>query len=278
MLQQTQVDRVAPKYLEFIARFPDFTALARAPLKELLALWSGLGYNRRALALRESARIILASFGGSLPRTAPELRALPGIGRATAASIAAFAFNAPEVFIETNIRAVYLHIFFCDRSGVADDEILPVAEQALDRKNPRRWYNALMDYGAMLKKSANPGRKSAHYRIQSPFKGSRRQLRGMVIRALVERRESSAKGLAMAMGIEAAHARELHRGAHEQWLARSSRLRARDSWPSRTGCTGSNDPCGGIRKNVLSLMPCSGEMSTLKWVLNERTAVRRMRC
>ncbi len=223
MLQQTQVDRVAPKYLEFIARFPDFMALARAPLKELLAVWRGMGYNRRALALRESARIILARFDGSLPRTAPELRTLPGIGRATAASVAAFAFNAPEVFIETNIRAVYLYFFFRDRTGVADDEILPVAEQALDRKNPRRWYNALMDYGAMLKKSANPGRKSAHYRIQSPFKGSRRQLRGMVIRELVERHDSSAEGLAMAMGIEAARARELLESlAREGFVAESN--------------------------------------------------------
>ncbi len=223
MLQQTQVDRVTPKYLEFTARFPDLAALAGAPLKAVLAAWSGLGYNRRALSLRESARIVLERHGGVLPSTIQELRALPGIGRATAASIAAFAFNAPEVFIETNIRAVYLHFFFQDRNGVRDEEILPIATRALDRRNPRRWYNALMDYGAMLKKSGNPGRKSAHYRAQSPFSGSRRQLRGMVIKTLLAGRDSSAEDLARYLGVEELRVREVLESLAREGLVAESK-------------------------------------------------------
>lgn len=223
MLQQTQVDRVAPKYLEFIARFPDFAALAGAPLKAVLSAWSGLGYNRRALSLRESARIVLERHGGVLPRTIRELRALPGIGSATAASIAVFAFNTPEVFIETNIRAVYLHFFFQDRNRVRDEEILPIVARALDRRNPRRWYNALMDYGAMLKRSGNPGRKSAHYRVQSPFSGSRRQLRGMVLKRLIAGRGSSPKDLARSLGIEELRAREVLESLAREGLVAESR-------------------------------------------------------
>jgi len=185
MLQQTQTNRVVEKYAEFIAAFPDISALARAPLRSILSVWQGLGYNRRALCLKELAETVVARHEGRIPGTVEELKKLPGLGPATAASVAAFAFNRPVVFLETNIRTVFIHHFFPGKGKVSDTEILPLAEAVLDRENPRRWYNALMDYGAMLKKTgANPGRRSAHYTRQAPFQGSDRQIRGRIVRLL----------------------------------------------------------------------------------------------
>jgi A/G-specific adenine glycosylase len=187
MLQQTQVDRVNKKYPEFINAFPTYASLADAPLHQVLAVWQGMGYNRRAIALQACARKVMDEYNGILPADAEVLKTLPGIGHATAGSIAAFAFNKPVVFIETNIRRVFIHFFFNDRSLVRDREILPFAEQALYRKNPRVWYWALMDYGSALKNAIpNPNRKSAHYTKQGTFKGSDRQIRGIVIKSLLK--------------------------------------------------------------------------------------------
>ena len=186
MLQQTQVSRVQEKYGAFLKKFPEFRALSRAPLSQVLRAWQGLGYNRRALQLRGAAEEIVRSHGGALPREREKLEALPGIGPATARSIRAFAFNEPEVFIETNIRSVYLHFFFPKSKNVPDKKLLPFIEKTLDRKNPREWYYALMDYGAMLKKSVvNPSRRSAAHVRQKKFKGSIREARGAVIRLLL---------------------------------------------------------------------------------------------
>jgi A/G-specific adenine glycosylase len=194
MLQQTQVDRVVRKYEEFIRIFPDFASLHKAPLAEVYRAWQGLGYNRRALALKKIAEAVVEKHGGRLPDSLEELLKLPGIGKATASSIRAFAFNAPEVFIETNIRAVYIHCFFNGRRDVDDKEIAALVERTLDKKRPRVWYNALMDYGAMLKrKFPNPSRGSAHYTTQSPFEGSVRQARGAVLRVLLKSPASSEK-------------------------------------------------------------------------------------
>ena len=196
MLQQTQVDRVRGKYQQFIKSFPDVSALARAPLKKVLKVWQGLGYNRRALALKKIAHIVTKQYNEKIPRTVAELIELPGIGPATASEILAFAFNRPTVFIETNIRSVFIHFFFPDREDVSDGEILPLVEKTLDRSHPRKWYYALMDYGVMLKKhNINPSRKSAHYNKQSPFNGSNRQIRGKILRFLTEHNYSSAREL-----------------------------------------------------------------------------------
>jgi A/G-specific adenine glycosylase len=186
MLQQTQVDRVIEKYKQFLAAFPTITDLAMAPLPQLLALWSGLGYNRRALALKALAQKVVEEHKGRLPSERDQLLALPGIGNYTAGAVMAFAFNKPVVFMDTNIRRVYIHEFFQDREGIRDEELIPLVERTLDTADPRTWYNSLMDYGTMLKQQhANPNRRSAHYTRQSPFENSNRQVRGRILKVLV---------------------------------------------------------------------------------------------
>ena len=187
MLQQTQVQRVMEKYEQFTRIFPDFPSLAKAPLRKILREWQGMGYNRRAIALKQIAQKVVKEFHGNLPTSVETLMTFPGVGRATASAISAFAFKQPAVFIETNIRRVFIHCFFHDRINVMDAEILTLVERTLDSSNPREWYYALMDYGVMLKmKYENPNRRSAHYQKQSPFQGSNRQIRGMVLKLLVQ--------------------------------------------------------------------------------------------
>jgi len=186
MLQQTQVERVSGKYREFIKAFPSFRSLAKSSLRTILIVWQGMGYNRRAVALKKIAETVTSDFRGRLPSSEDELMKLPGVGRYTASAILAFAFNKPTVFIETNIRRVFIHFFFQGRDLVRDSEILPLVEKTLDRSNPREWYYALMDFGVMLKRrNENPNKRSAHYRKQSPFQGSNRQVRGMILRLLL---------------------------------------------------------------------------------------------
>jgi len=187
MLQQTQVERVAVKYPEFIEQFPNFESLARAPKSEVLRVWQGMGYNRRAIALQKAAERVVEENGGRLPADVEALAALPGIGKATASAIVAYAFNMPVVYIETNIRRIFIHFFFQGREGVRDDAILPLVEQALYRENPGEWYSALMDYGTILKKrTANPNRRSASYTRQSRFEGSDRQVRGRILALVLD--------------------------------------------------------------------------------------------
>jgi A/G-specific adenine glycosylase len=197
MLQQTQTGRVFEKYERFLSEFPDFYSLARARLQNVLSIWQGLGYNRRAIALSSIACQVVSEFDGTLPSSEEMLVKFPGIGKATASAIAAFAFNKPSIFIETNIRRVFIHFFFHDRKTVTDAEILPLISKTLDRSDPRRWYYALMDYGAMLKKNVlNPNRKSAHYKIQSRFEGSHRQLRGMVLKEIIAAQRGTVSSIA----------------------------------------------------------------------------------
>ena len=217
MLQQTQVERVAIKFPLFIAAFPDFAALAAAPLHEILAVWQGMGYNRRALFLKKIAERVVQDYNGVLPRDVETLATLSGIGTATASSIAAFAFNAPVVFIETNIHRVYIHIFFSTRETVADKEILPLVERTLYRENPRVWYWALMDLGALLKKSVtNPNRRSAHYTRQAPFEGSDRRIRGQIIRTLIATPSISGNELPGHIGEDAGRVKRIVAALEEE--------------------------------------------------------------
>ncbi|MDR3686705.1 MAG: adenine glycosylase [Coriobacteriia bacterium] len=199
MLQQTQVSRVEKRFEEWLAEFPTIDALAQAPLEPVLRAWQGLGYNRRAVALKRAAEQTAERFGGTLPADDAELRSLPGIGPATAAGVLAFAYDKPARYLETNVRAVFLHELFGDRDGVSDREIEPLVSAAVEEAGrqgvgPRAWYYALLDYGAHLKRSLpNPSRRSAHHTRQSRFEGSRRQKRAWLLRAVMEESGLSAE-------------------------------------------------------------------------------------
>jgi len=192
MLQQTQASRVAKKFDSFLKVFPNWTSLARAPLAKVLKEWQGLGYNRRALNLHRLAQKVAAN-NMKLPETYEELLELPGIGPNTAGSILAFAFNIPRPFIETNIRTVFIHFFFSKSRGkIHDKKLMPLIEEALqntrNKKNPREWYYALMDYGCHLKQSeVNPSRKSAHHVKQGAFRGSNRELRSHILKLIISK-------------------------------------------------------------------------------------------
>ncbi len=186
MLQQTQVDRVIPKYEHFLRQFPTPQALAQASLHTVLQAWQGLGYNRRARLLQQAARQIDAQHGGAIPTDVVLLNQLPGIGPYTARAIATFAFNQPHVLIETNIRAVYIHEFFPRARQVPDQALLSLIEATLSQRRSREWYWALMDYGSFLKKKFfNPSRRSTHHARQAPFKDSDRAIRGAIIKTLI---------------------------------------------------------------------------------------------
>ena len=187
MLQQTQTHRVIAKYEEFVATFPTFQVLAAAPLRDVLLVWQGLGYYRRARYLHQIAQIVVDDYDGILPNDTQLLETFPGIGSATAASICAFAFNRPTPFIETNIRTVFIHSFFSDKEGVSDKEIMPLVAATMDKENAREWYYALMDYGVWLKaEHGNASRKSAHYAKQSKFEGSDRQIRAKILKLIAQ--------------------------------------------------------------------------------------------
>lgn len=191
MLQQTQVSRVVPKFTAFIEQFPTLQSLAEAPLSEVLRAWSGLGYNRRAKFLHQAAQQIQTDSNGVIPQTLDQLIALSGIGKNTAGAILTYAFNRASPFIETNVRTVYFHHFFRDSVDVPDKEVLALVEQTLDADHPREWYWALMDYGTYLKQTiGNNIAQSKHYTKQSVFEGSRRQLRGKILKALLDRPHS----------------------------------------------------------------------------------------
>ena len=209
MLQQTGVERVLGKYPRFIAEFPDFDTLARASQRRILSEWQGLGYNRRCIHLRESARMICSQFSGKLPETEKLLLSLPGVGRATGRALLAFCFNRPVVFLETNIRQAFIHFFFQESGMVSDAEMLPLVEKTLDRNNPRDWYYALMDYGTMLKRSiGNLVRKSAGYRQSAPFEGSMRQVRGMVLKTLLSSPALTPERISSITGIDTGRIKE----------------------------------------------------------------------
>ncbi|MFX1419882.1 MAG: A/G-specific adenine glycosylase [Promethearchaeota archaeon] len=187
MLQQTQTGRVSEKFINFTKKFRDFFSLSLASVEEVLKEWKGLGYNRRAIALKKIAEIVINEYNGKLPDSIDELKKLPQIGVNTASSIIAFAFNKPTTFIETNIRRVYIYFFFAYEKRVKDKEILPIIQKTIDNNNPRKWYYAIMDYGTMLKKTHPELRtRSAHYRKQAPFKGSIRQIRGKLLEILIK--------------------------------------------------------------------------------------------
>ncbi|KND50479.1 MAG: A/G-specific adenine glycosylase [Parcubacteria bacterium C7867-007] len=185
MLQQTQVERVRGYYAAWLKRFPTVRALAKAPLAEVLTLWQGLGYNRRAKMLHDAAKKVVIEYKGKMPTDPDTLVSLPGVGPYTARAVAAFSMNADVVFIETNLRTVVLHHFFSDKKQVSDAEILEVLSKSLPKGRSREWYAALMDYGSYLKRSGiRVNTKSMSYTKQTAFSGSGRQARGAILKEL----------------------------------------------------------------------------------------------
>ncbi len=196
MLQQTQVDRVRPKFDAFVQRFPDVDSLASASVADVLQLWQGLGYNRRALYLQAAAQAVVQQYGGVFPDTAKTLQTLPGIGPNTAGAILAYSFNQPVVFIETNIRTVYIYHFFNDDTIVEDTQIRNLLTETLPPEQSRRFYWALMDYGSHLKRSGvKVHRQSKTHKKQPPLEGSLRQMRGAILRLLVAKNMVSRQDL-----------------------------------------------------------------------------------
>lgn len=203
MLQQTQTVRVVPKFENWLQQFPDFAALAKASTHDVLTAWQGLGYNRRGLALLKIAQIVVSEHGGQLPNDPTVLQAFPAIGPNTAGSICAFAFNNPIVFIETNIRTVYTHTFFPGQSEISDKQLLPLIAQTVDLQNAREWYYALMDYGVHLKQNLPKiNAASKHYTRQSKFEGSKRQVRGAVIKILTQLKQVNQDSLVELLDFE----------------------------------------------------------------------------
>lgn len=188
MLQQTQADRVVPKYNNFLEKFPDVFSLASSGRKEVLGEWIGLGYNRRAVALHSAAKMLRDEYDGVVPSVMDALLTLPGVGKYTAGAVLAFAYNVPTVIVETNIRTVVLHHCVQDADLVGDDEI-SYSVRSLIRCalhcdiSPRLFYSAMMDYGSHLKRSGvQVNARSRHYTKQSRFDGSVRQSRGALLR------------------------------------------------------------------------------------------------
>lgn len=191
MLQQTQVTRVTSKYQLFIAKYPTIQSLSNASLGDVLRIWQGLGYNRRAKFLWQAAQQVMHEYQGVMPGSAKELTQLAGVGINTAGAIMAYAYNEAEIFIETNIRTVYIHHFFSDQQNVSDSDIRSIVADTIDTENPRTFYWALMDYGSYLKQNVgNLNTVSASYKKQSTFHGSKRQIRGKVIKELIKDRRS----------------------------------------------------------------------------------------
>lgn len=221
MLQQTQVSRVDGRWQRWLERFPTVDALAAAAPSDVLEEWQGLGYNRRALSVHRAAQVI-SEAGGVFPQNQKELVKLPGIGPATAAGIRAFAFNLHGVYLETNVRTVFLHELYPQAEGVPDSELVPLVEltcpasvagaanadiatgadvaadvaagaeagTAATELTPRSWYYALLDYGAYLKKTIpNPSRRSKSHVKQSRFEGSHRQKRAELLRVLLAHKD-----------------------------------------------------------------------------------------
>jgi A/G-specific adenine glycosylase len=187
MLQQTQTERVVVKYAEFLKAFPTWKALSQATPAEVVRVWMGLGYYRRAFNLHKAAQCVVHEHGGAPPQTAEGLRKLPGVGSYTAAAIAAFAFGEPAPMIETNIRAVYLYTFFPQVCEVSDKEILQKVEETLYKRDPRSWFYALMDLGVELKRRTKGiNQRSKHHVKQSKFEGSQRQVRAAVLKVIAE--------------------------------------------------------------------------------------------
>ena len=217
MLQQTQAVRVEPIFEAFVGRFPDVAALAEASRADVLRAWAGLGYNRRGVALHETARAIVRDHGGRVPRTPEALRQLPGVGPYTASAVASIGCGEPVAAVDTNVRRICARaIHGAEPDEISGERLARDAQDWLDPSAPGDWNQALMDLGRVFCRPAprcdacplatqcrfradgRTGRPSG--RRQSPFEGSTRQVRGAVVEVLRVLRSASAEALAERTG------------------------------------------------------------------------------
>lgn len=183
MLQQTQVSRVIEYYTQWTSRWPTIESLAEASQKDVLRAWMGLGYNRRAIHLHQAARAISKTFDGDVLKAMNSYDEVPGIGPYTSRAVQIFSSNADIVTVDTNIRRILIHEFLLSEN-LSPKVLWLLAERCLPSGRSREWHNALMDYGALLMTSRKTGIRPLA--IQSRFKGSDRQIRGIVIRSLLQ--------------------------------------------------------------------------------------------
>ena len=205
MLQQTQVSRVVPRFERWMAGYPTLEALADTPLRDVLAEWSGLGYNNRAERLRRAAQAVAAAAAdgaaAALPTSVEGLHALPGVGPYTARAVLIFARNADLAAVDANVRRVLTHELRLPHD-LTTPALQVVAERVLPRGRAREWHNALMDYGAEVLTARATGIRAP--RRQTPFEGSRRWYRAHALRLLLERRSLDLLSLAAALGLSSA--------------------------------------------------------------------------
>jgi len=226
MLQQTQAGRVVPSFERFVARFPSITVLARAPRSEVVRAWSGLGYNRRAVALSDAARAVVADHDGRVPRSREDLRRLPGVGPYTAAAVASLAFGEPVVAVDTNVHRVVARVILgADGPEVSQAEVGGAAQRWIHRRDPGGFNQALMDLGREVCRpvprceacllsgpcrfrrarrptaSASSGSAPPVSRGAPPFRGSSRQVRGKVVEALRARTWATLASLVREAGV-----------------------------------------------------------------------------
>ena len=183
MLQQTQVDRVLPYYARFLERFPNVAALAAAPVAEVIRLWSGLGYNRRAVNLHRTAVAIMDEYGGVFPASVDALRSLPGIGEYTAGAIACFAFEQDVAFLDTNMRRVLERVYLDPDSTPEKRAASDIAVALMPEGDGWRWNQGLIEFGALQCTARSPAcllcpartycRSAGSVRLRSQSPGSR---------------------------------------------------------------------------------------------------------
>jgi A/G-specific adenine glycosylase len=207
MLQQTQVSRSIEKYFDFINEFPTLEELAKAPISTVLKIWSGLGYNRRALWLHEAANQILKL--DEFPRTPEELQKLKGIGPYTSKSILVFAFNDDLATVDTNIRRILIAEGFATEE-TKEKELFEIALKLLPKGKARDWHNALMDYGSLVLTAAKTGIKPKTTNTEKSKEN--RKLRGSIVKYLTEKTEASKKQIMKECKIPKEKAEELLQG------------------------------------------------------------------
>lgn len=229
MLQQTQVDRVRTKYANFLKAFPDVASLANASIGDVLTVWSGLGYNRRALYLKKMSEEIQSTHAGKFPNDRASLLALPGIGMSTASALRSFAFGADDPMIDTNVRRILRRVFFPYKE-MSDKNLYEFALHIIPAGKGREWNYAVMDIAALHCKASSHGDECpiAHLhgnkiikiykKPQKTFVGSDRYYRGAILQILTKKGKATIPAVAATFDIETGKVRKIAQKMHYEGL------------------------------------------------------------